>query len=289
MDSRFEILKELKEISSIVAGLPAGTPYQMPAAHYFEALASEVLHQVRASEQEDIGATQLPATPQHPYTVPEGYFENVAGNVLGRVKAMEAPTSQEETEALSPLLGGLNKKVPYGLPEQYFAELPDEIIAGVHAIDFVNHELETLSPVMAAAGKNNVYQVPEDYFNQLAPALLHKATHQRGGVVPVNFSRKVLRYATAALVAGMLATGAWVFLHNNQAAGNTADLAAMKKVSNAEMVQYLDNNPVAFSESGVASGDLQEEDIKELLADIPETELEQYINQYAISKNTVIN
>lgn len=288
MDSRFEILTELKEISSVVAALPANTPYQMPAAFYFETLASEILHQVRAPEQEEATVTWLPTAPQHPYTVPEGYFENFAGNMLGRVKAMEASTLQEETEALSPLLGGLNKKVPYSLPEEYFAELPGEIIAGVHAIDFVNHELETLSPVMAAAGKNNVYKVPDDYFNRLAPALLYKATHQPSGVVHAMFGKRIFRYATAALVAGVLATGAWVFLHN-QSAGNTADMAAMKKVSNAEMVQYLENNPVAFSESGVASGDLQEEDIKELLADIPETELEQYINQYAISKNTVIN
>ena len=159
MDSRFEILKELKEISSVVAGLPAGMPYQIPAAHYFEALAAEVLEQVQAPEQQETAAAWLPAVPQHPYTVPEGYFENLAGKVLARVKAMDASTPQEETEALSPLLGGLNKKVPYGLPEAYFAELPDEIIAGVHAIDFVNHELETLSPVMAAADKNNVYQL----------------------------------------------------------------------------------------------------------------------------------
>lgn len=289
MDSRFEILEELKEISSVVAGLPANMPYQMPAAYYFNALASEILHQVRVPEQEETPGTWLPTASQHPYKVPEGYFENFAGNMLGRVKAMEASTLQEETEALSPLLGGLNKKVPYGLPEEYFAELPGEIIAGVHAIDFVNHELETLSPVMAAAGKNNVYQVPDDYFNHLAPALLHKATHQRSGVVHAMFGTRILRYATAALVAGVLATGAWLFLHTNYVAGNTADMVAMKKVSNAEMVQYLENNPVALSESGVASGDLQEEDIKELLADVPETELEQYINQYAISKNTVIN
>jgi hypothetical protein len=55
--------------------------------------------------------------PRMPYSVPEGYFEGLAEQVLARIRQEEA---KEELGTLSPLLQQLSKKQPYSTPVGYF-------------------------------------------------------------------------------------------------------------------------------------------------------------------------
>ena len=54
------------------------------------------------------------------YSVPPGYFDSLAENVLLRIKAGNTSSAKEELEILSPLLSKASKKMPYEIPSGYF-------------------------------------------------------------------------------------------------------------------------------------------------------------------------
>lgn len=56
------------------------------------------------------------------FTVPAGYFDQLPGMMLERVRTMEQD-HEEEISSLSPLLAGLSKKMPMSVPEGYFSEV----------------------------------------------------------------------------------------------------------------------------------------------------------------------
>lgn len=57
--------------------------------------------------------------PRTPYSVPSGYFEGLAGQVLSRIRSKEV---QDELQSISPLLEQLSKQTPYATPAGYFEE-----------------------------------------------------------------------------------------------------------------------------------------------------------------------
>src|SRR5690242_17602484 len=61
------------------------------------------------------------------YSVPQGYFESFAASVLQRIRLEQAVSASEEIGALSPLLAGLSKKMPYDVPENYFTQNTEEL------------------------------------------------------------------------------------------------------------------------------------------------------------------
>lgn len=71
---------------------------------------------------------------QNTYSVPEGYFEGLAAQVLNRVKAMEATTATEELHLLSPAVSALSKQIPYTAPVGYFEALPENTIQLIREI-----------------------------------------------------------------------------------------------------------------------------------------------------------
>src|SRR6478735_777227 len=145
MNSRINILNELRGISSVLAALPFRQPYQDVPEGYFDGLIDEILLKVREDQKSEI----LPATDKVvPYQVPDNYFQQLPAIIMQRIKAGEEEKSDKEIEILSPLLGGLKNKNIFQVPQDYFDELSGNAIAGAKAIEFVNEELENLSPMM---------------------------------------------------------------------------------------------------------------------------------------------
>jgi hypothetical protein len=88
-------------------------------------------------------------TPRYVYTVPPGYFEGLAAQVLNRIKAMEAADAVKELSYLSPALGGMSRQMPYAVPQGYFDTLAENILQSVsNSSDQLTakEELESLSP-----------------------------------------------------------------------------------------------------------------------------------------------
>jgi len=249
MDSRLTILEELKQISPLVAGIQ----------------------------------------PIAPYRAPEGYFESFAQQLMERIK-LNTLAAKEELESLSPLLSSISKQVPYELPENYFNELSEHALVGARAIDFVNEELENLSPLMISLKGRNVYQVPEGYFNGLAENILSKAKQQPARIIAFRPVKRIMRYAVAAVVIGVMALSVW--LVQRPAADNvTANIEnGIQKASDEEILNFIQNDDVPVGETVLnTDADMNGADMKAMLADISDTELEQFANESLDQNNSLSN
>jgi hypothetical protein len=127
MAQRDNILQELRELKSVLAGIPPRNIYQVPDG-YFEGLAGQVISRIKAMGTEDVGEPDYISPlltglkKQMPYSVPEGYFDSLEKRVAAITQA-DHETPQQELEQLSPLLGGIKKQTPYSVPEGYFDSL----------------------------------------------------------------------------------------------------------------------------------------------------------------------
>ncbi len=286
MESRNDILNELMQISPAVAGISHLTPYQVPQG-YFEGL--EELMKQRLAGLENTGSDPVLNIPKdNAYQVPEGYFDGLANTILNRIKADEAKDANEELELLSPALNRINKTNPFTVPAGYFSELPENIVSGVQAVAFVNEELENLAPWMTALKHENVYTVPQGYFDTLAGNILAKTKQQPARVISFDFTKKIIRYAAAAVVVGVIAIGAWIAYKP----GNTIDVAKigpgmdttispkLKPFTDEDIQNFVDNNGASLADVTVTTGDITTDDTKVLFADISDDELQQYLQEH---------
>ena len=279
-------MNELREISPKVAEIGLVNPYTVPAG-YFEGLAEIILQRVQHGDEI---ATVIDITRNNPYEVPKNYFETLPEILLKKVKAQNTDSAKEELEVLSPLLSQIGKKTPFSTPAGYFDELTDNAVAGAKAIDFVNDELENLSPVMNGLKEKKVYEVPAGYFNNLPAQILDKVkTQQPAKVVSMSFGRKVMKYAVAAVVAGIIVIGGWLYIGNDKRATDlpVAEVKvpalihdSVTNISDEVLQSFLEGEDVAMSTPVItASDEIGANDMKDMLADISDAELEKYIDQ----------
>jgi len=277
MENRKPILDELKELSPALAQINPATPYQAPQG-YFEGLPETMLSLIQADE----ASTVLSASRQNPYSVPVGYFDNLVDTILNKIKAAEGGSAKEELEFLSPLLGKLNKSNPYTLPAGYFEELPGNITEGAKAIELVNEELENLSELMSSLKTKKTYQAPQNYFAGLAEEILVKAKQQQSAkVISMNVGRKMLRYAAAAMVTGIIVIAGWFVMKPGT--------DPLKNISDTELQEYVENQDgLDNSDSNEEFFELDAADVKDMLADVSDEELQQYVEQTTSETNNAV-
>jgi hypothetical protein len=274
-------------------------PYQVPKG-YFEELANTVLQRVK--QEETVLSSTLQQANNNPYQVPADYFNNLPAIILNRAKASATESAREELETVSPLLGKIGKNMPFSTPTGYFEELGENAIAGAQAIDFVNDALENNSPLMNGLKRVQVYEVPAGYFEQLPRQVLKAVKAQQPAkVVSMSFTRRVLRYAAAAMVAGLIITGGVLYLNkggDKVTDGDKPVLAAaeLDSISDEVLENYLENQTPAPAETAevplannVTNDDLSASDMKELLADVSDEDLQQYIEKYSTVKDIQTN
>ena len=239
MTQKDNILQELTELKSILANLPA----------------------------------------QNVYSVPAGYFDGLAVQVLNRIKAMEATTASEEIGHLSPLLSSISKQMPYTLPAGYFEGLDLEHITKENDDLSAKEELETLSPLLAGLKKEMPYQVPQGYFDNLASAIPADEDQSATKVVSLG-SRKWFRYAAAAVMVGVIATISILIINRDKVTADEDSYAwvkkNVKKVSTEKLEEFIQ---LADAEKSVASADLKlQQEVKELVKDVPQKEIQNFLN-----------
>jgi hypothetical protein len=186
MESRNIILKELQEISPVLA-----SSYPLPV----------------------------------PFKVPDGYFGQLPSAALALVKTSSA-NAADELQALSLLLGSISKRTPYHLPEDYFRDLAENTVAETKALAFVQQELDDFSPILNDLRNAQVYQVPAGYFDQLPNAILDKIKEQQSAkIVQMPRRSNLRRYIAAAAVLLVMITGAWWYFQQPGGKGRTTDFA----------------------------------------------------------------
>jgi hypothetical protein len=265
-------------------------PYQVPQG-YFEGLANNILQRVKANDTSLSPVLQQASN--NPYQVPQGYFDNLPAVILNRIKATTTDNATEELDILSPVLSQIGKKMPFSTPAGYFNELGENAVAGAQAIDFVNGALENLSPLMQGLKRVQVYEVPAGYFEQLPGQVLNAIKAQQPAkVVSMSFTRRVLRYAAAAVVAGLIITAGWLYLGKG---GKITPVppAELASISDEMLEKYLENQTAAPAETAIATtpavDEIDANDMKDMLADVTDEDLQQYLEKYSTVKNIQTN
>ncbi len=136
------------------------------------------------------------------YALPEGYFEGLADAVLHKIQAADI--------ALPAVAA------TYQIPENYFESLPQQILSQIQKSNEVQEEMEAIAPLLNTISKQPVFSLPEGYFNQLQTQITHAAAEPAQGKL-VNFKtyQRWMQYAAAAMVAGILISGAFLFTDSN--------------------------------------------------------------------------
>lgn len=228
-------------------------------------------------------------TPQNIYSVPAGYFDGLVEQVLRRVRALEAENAMDELACLSPLLSKLSKDMPYTVPAGYFEEMQASLISSVSTgSQSAKEELETLSPLLSGLKKEMPYSVPAGYFENLG----EKRTSGKTKVVSLG-SRKWIRFAAAAIVTGIIVTTGYFFLSGDKVSVDSDSYKWVKvntkKVSTEKIDEFIQLTQEEKSGQGTIAAVEKNQDIKELVKDIPENEIQSLLNDTELLDDTDTN
>lgn len=219
------------------------------------------------------------------YSVPEMYFTTLPDQIMSRI--YEGQTLQ------------IPQQAPYQVPSGYFETLSSRILSqvlqgasqpSVAGNENVYQELQRIAPLLNTISKNNVYSVPAGYFNQHAAAAVAAVVPAQAKVVPlVSRIQKWVSYSTAAALAAIMVTAAFMFNDNNNVNSganssytkNSSTLDVKKEVSvlsEDEIVSYLSTHPSGTDISTTAVGSVTP-DIQHIVKDISEEEIRQYLKE----------
>jgi hypothetical protein len=264
---------ELHGLGELVSGISREMPYAVPAG-YFDRLPTLLVARITARSSA--------------FQVPTGYFEGFAGQVLARIKAGSTDISQPEdtVEAelarLSITLSRIDRNTPYQLPEGYFEEL---------------------SPVLTILKDRPTYQVPANYFTGFPAGLLETVSKpaSTGKIIPMERQGgKVLKghwwkYSSAAAIAAcFLLIFSWPQVGTNAGDPSFTDITQnLHKLSDQEIQAYLDNDHTILAEpvagNSTATLDINDGDVKSLLGEVSDNDLQQYVEEHGKADDIATN
>ena len=233
------------------------------------------------NELANLGSVLANHDPQNFYAVPAGYFEGLADQILNRIKALEASNAKDELSYLSPFLSNISKEMPYSVPAGFFQDLSEDVLKKIS--EHKDHqtskeEIETLSPLLSSLKNKNPYSIPAGYFEKLETGVEKKETK----VISIT-KRRWYRLAVAAVIIGIVAISGLAIFKSKQVDPNKNPQAWIeknvdKKVSKNKLDEFV---KLAEGESiSVANekDDVKLAEIKELMKDVPEKEIEDFLN-----------
>lgn len=243
------------------------------------------------NELADLGSGLKDHNPQNIYKVPAGYFDGLADQILNRIKALSADNAKDELKYLSPLLSNASKQTPYSVPAGFFQNLDVDILNIISKNE--NHqtskeEIEGLSPLLSSLKNKNTYSVPAGYFDTLEQSIEKKEAKV------ISMTRtKWYRLVAAALVIGIVVIGGLLFIKKGQI--NPVDNPHawieknVKKVDQTKIDELvsLTSNGDLTDKSGSEIDAVQKAEIKELMKDVPEKEIEEFLNDAIALESSV--
>jgi hypothetical protein len=233
------------------------------------------------NELADLGSALANRDPHNTYAVPAGYFEGLADQILNRVKALEASDAKEELSYLSPVLSNLSKEEPYSVPARFFQNLSDDVLKKIS--EHENHqtskeEIDGLSPLLSSLKNKNPYSIPAGYFEKLETGVEKKETK----VISIT-RRRWYRLAVAAVIIGIVAISGLAIFKSKQVDPNKNPQAWIeknvdKKVSKNKLDEFVKLAEGESTNVTSEKDDVKLAEIKELMKDVPEKEIEEFLN-----------
>ncbi len=127
------------------------------------------------------------------YTVYNNYFSEAASEAMVCIAAQS-----------------LSKENSQQVPDGYFEQLSDIILAKIKNNETVFEETSAISSTIAAIGNINVYTVSEKYFDTLTFSNAPVAK-----VVSIFSKQRIVKYAVAAVITGLLGVGLFNTVQHN--------------------------------------------------------------------------
>jgi hypothetical protein len=275
-----------------VVGLSKSLTFSVPEG-YFDNLASQVLDRIKAgSISKDFSGKD--------FSGKDSLGEGV----------------QEELARISPIVSRITRENPYRLPEGYFAEVSPILSVLKDKTTYVVPE-GYFDYLPAAATEKVIHEGVREVFQQAVSAMAATSDEgsAKGGarVIAIGSKGKVVKghwwkYAGVAAAACLILVFSWPQLHtrfSNISGGKsdegqhvgTVDLASsmsqsLHKVSDQEILNYLDDQNSILAEpvsNNTATLDMNDSDIKTLLGDVPDGELQQYMEEHGRANDIATN
>lgn len=197
--------------------------------------------------------------------------------------------------AIKDELNELNSLLPlekgpevYSVPAGYFEGFAESVVQRLK-IDSLSssEELEEIAPFLASLPKEMPFSVPDGYFESLPGIILKKVSPREAKVIPISSSRKWMRYAVAAMVAGIIAVSSVLYFGNNNQAIDPASesyewvATNLKNVPNKELDEFI--NTTYISSSALANTNASDKtEVRKLLKDISDSEINKFLEEIPI-------
>lgn len=279
-----DILNELREIAPILTKECCYlSPYRVPDGYFHQLPTSlfNLIQQAPLTNSNNLQAFQVPA----------GYFEDFPARMLELVHSVDF-AQQASTESSGKFLEQISKKMPYAVPDDYFSGLASVVNDGTQAIDQVMHTLEKPAGLLEQLRNLPTYEVPTGYFDQLTDRL---APVMETKVVQLNFRKKMIQWAAAAIITGLIFAAGWMFkdtpVNSSPEGAAMASVKIPSTITDEEIQQYLEKDPASFVvlDTVTVTASVQNHwdavEMKEMLADVSDEELEQYASKNATLLN----
>jgi hypothetical protein len=235
-------------------------------------------------------STAVANLPKHtPFSVPLTYFEKFPIKILNLISKKSIHTDDSE---VSLLIDSHRAAQPFSLPDNYFESFNQQLVKKIAGTSEIDMELLEHAPSLVPLRKENPYNLPLNYFEQLDIKIESKNTK----VVRMFNKSMIIRFAAAACILGAFFIS--YYSTNNVereiASVTKIDADATSNLTLEGMFSYLnevDDNPnnteneLTISESNNLLVDLNQETIQQVLSEIHEEEIQEFIELSGISDN----
>jgi len=220
---------------------------------------------------------------QHPFSVPNGYFEDFPSTILSLVK--DDPKIQKS----------ISTEMPFSTPENYFQQFSTNMLEKIKSSENAHDELVEISPGLLSLKSENPFKVPENYFNNFESSISTQ-THK---FVPFFSIKHFIQYAAAACIIGIV-----FFVYrgmdnkNELVQQNLAVNAKTSELSTESLNKYLIESDIQIDvpeNEELASNDvnllvnINKETVSTVLSEISENDIKQFLSQSENSENNNIN
>lgn len=228
--------------------------------------------------------SKLPVSAPETYTVPEGYFDELADRVINRTKAFEAVNSAEELNHLSPVVARISSQDLYIVPQDYFEGFAGSVLNKIKNENFSSEnsqdELVTISPLLAGLKRDNLYSVPEGYFESLSEGVITTAIPEQPEAKVISITHhKWFRYAVAAVIFGIIALSGILLFSNNTPKPVDAEKAWAKVEKKVENISDSAIEKFVQTDSTTVIKNTDIASIKVDVKDISDKDIQNFLDQ----------
>ena len=211
-------------------------------------------------ELREISPVVASVSKEEVFVVPDKYFERLPDNIMGKIMTIGL---------------GEAKISPLTIPNDYFDNLSSAILAKIKFQQNESfNELEEVAPLLNTISKQPIYSVPNGYFQQFNVTIVPEKK-LRATIFSFQNTRKWISYAAAAVMAGLLVTGAYLYTDRPV----SFDLSKeVNKLSDDELDSYINSDhSVVITPDSINLG--SSTDVQSDLKQVSDEELKQYLDE----------